>query len=195
MAKIIFFLTSIVLASFAENSSKINYLIDNDLYNNFPQIQKLSTDISDDQKFKLYETQKKKPLIPVLVNTLTVPGIGSLIQKDYIGASISFAGYVGGISLLLIQGSRNAPDRFDPKYFPNTRYDEATYSKDTTDYFSSKRVLLATGISLAASAWIFSLIKPVIYSNRYNTKLGEALNLSYININPIGKKVELSFSF
>jgi hypothetical protein len=197
MQKAAFILMAIAISSFAENASKINFLIDNDLYGNFEQIQKLALEASDDQKFKLYETQKKKPLIPVLVNALTIPGIGSLINKDYIGASISFVGYTSGITMLIVQGSMWKPDKENGTYVNQKTglWDTKAYSQDSTDYEFSKRILLPSGLTLLIGSWIFSIVRPVIYSNHYNIKLGQALNLSCIRIDPIGKEVALSFSF
>ncbi len=142
------------------NSSRetIELLIEQDLTEQSAVIQERSRHLSLDDRSLLYEKYKKETTVPVLINAVTVIGIGSYVQGDLHGGLITTATTVGGTLLATIGMTKQLSHMFSPE--TNTEGD----------------ALFGAGSLLLVGGYLFSLVRPMMYSSHYNGSLKKALH-------------------
>lgn len=88
---------------FADDYSNCLLLIDNKLDTaTVKTIQNYSANLTESQKYFLYENNKSNAMIPAAVNLLLGAGIGSYIQGDKVGGTISLLADLAGYGMYLI---------------------------------------------------------------------------------------------
>lgn len=166
---------------------QVDMMINKDLNANYNMIKDKSKNLSDDQKQSLLIQHKKDPYLPIAINCLAGWGIGSFIQKDYIGAVFSITGNSIGLGLLW-----TGVIKLDQ--------DSTTGSFTFVPFFIS-------GLGVILITRIFDIIRPIIYSTEFNKKLEKAISIDkktsvnyvpFMNIaknssNQYGLKATLSF--
>ncbi|NCD04675.1 MAG: P13 family porin [Spirochaetia bacterium] len=136
-------------------------------------IEKLSINFNENEKDILYDANKKKILLPFLVNTIVGHGIGSFIQGDIKGGTLSISGELTYFFIISI----------------------GFCLSEATDEKLGNPTMLVGVIGLVASK-IYQMIRPFYYASNYNNKLSESLN--YVAIKPsisTDKKFSLNLSY
>ncbi len=136
-------------------------------------IEKLSINFNEKEKDILYDANKKKILIPFLVNTIVGHGIGSFIQGDIKGGLLSLSGELTYATILGIG---------------------FCLSEATDEKFGNPTMLI--GIIGLGAYKLYQLIRPFYYASNYNKKLSESLN--YVAIKPsisTDKQFSLNLSY
>jgi hypothetical protein len=196
MKKLMVILTVIAIQVHAGSIGKVNFLIESSLSKNYDLIKSHSDSLSDEERYKLYESNKSKVFWPIILNAFTVPGIGSAIQKDYVAAPAMFVSYAAGFAFIMSAGSLEEPTKNVGIYYGN----DNLYNKDFDTYDSKRKTRIISGGILLGGSWIFGIVRPLIFSSNYNTKLGEALNFSsktHLSLIPIieDKNVTMQLSY
>ncbi|MFA5103890.1 MAG: P13 family porin [Candidatus Margulisiibacteriota bacterium] len=133
--------------------SDINNDIDQGLDTNFYQIKVKSGSLSQSDRMTLYSIKKKDVLIPFALNWFVGLGLGSYVQGDIYGGTTTLIGESISLAILVSQ----------PK---------ATGSA----WFANETAAIA-GVSLIGFK-IFELVRPFVYTDDYNKKLMDAMNLT-----------------
>ncbi len=136
-------------------------------------IEKLSINFNEKEKDTLYDANKKNILIPFLVNTIVGHGIGSFIQGDIKGGTLSISGELTYIFIISI----------------------GFCLSEATDEKLGNPTMLVGVIGLVVSK-IYQMIRPFYYASNYNNKLSESLN--YVAIKPsisTDKKFSLNLAY
>jgi hypothetical protein len=119
-------------------------------------IQRYSVNLTEAQKYSLYESNKKSTTVPFVVNFLLGAGIGSYIQGDTTGGTVALTTELLGGAMYLI-GSINA------------------VSTDTGNTSTKGITVAALGLVTYAVGRIYSWIRPFTYASNYNKRLSKAL--------------------
>lgn len=161
MKKIVIVLVLLILVSslaFAtDDFYKCSQLIDKKLKDSTVlMIQRYSGNLTEMEKYTLYETNKTNGTVPFVLNLVLGCGIGSFVQGDTAGGLaylalelIDYFGYLGAYGRAL-----NATTQ--------AQYDAAVTSMGTWT------------IALVV-ARVCECVRPFIYSNRYNKRLSNAI--------------------
>ena len=152
---------------FAQDSKDSNYDQLNTMLHNtkrlndsqYYQISSMASGLSSMQRTALFESNKKSPTVPFIVNFLVGFGIGSYIQGDIKGGNIALLGdlfstgvLVGGYTVSL--------------YTILTR---------TSGEISVGGSLMAVGIIGLLATRVFESIRPFTFASNYNKNLSNAL--------------------
>ena len=207
MKKLIVFLilTSIIIPAFSqtksnltsveENSARISSLLDESLWKNSSEIFNLSQSVPLDLRISLYDKYEQKAVKTFLWNLIPYMGIGSFLAHDNFGGFLELGCAVIGVSLIALAS-------------PQIRYTlttSKTYTNDvqTTTNYTYNEAYAVAGEIIAFSGWIFGLIRPWVYTSKYNNYLKSALRVndsskievSFLpQINPIEKQIGLMAS-
>lgn len=146
------------------------------------KMQEISEFLSQEERMELYNRYQKVPgtkVVGCLLNMAPIPGLGSLIIGDKIGALMTFLGVIGGggigaLSLIGIYGMG------------------PVYLSDTSAMTRLSILMGATiaGFSLATIFYFNGLISPFFYSDNYNTRLALSLKTRSENIRMYGNKID-----
>lgn len=148
---------------FADDFTSCLNLIDKKLNaSTVAAVQQYSANLSDSQKYSIFETKKSSGTIPFLVNFVLGCGIGSYIQGDTVGGTIALCADLGGYALV-IGGALSAAS--------------STVSTDATGAGIGATVAVAGYVTLIANR-IFTCIRPFTYASGYNKRLSSALYAS-----------------
>jgi hypothetical protein len=79
---------------------QVKMLIDDDLEANLPLIREAALDLSESDRFYLYQSEEKGAALPFAVNLLVGIGIGSYIQGDTVGGTTALVGELGSVVLM-----------------------------------------------------------------------------------------------
>ncbi len=90
-----------------KNQEYIRLLIEDDLDLYYDLINEKSQDLSQNQKFFIYNECKKSPLFPSALNLFLGFGIGSWTQGDIDGGAIGTLGNIGGLLLYSLSKEKN----------------------------------------------------------------------------------------
>ncbi len=178
MKKIIVLLALFALIAcslFADDFTSCLNLIDKKLNaSTVAAVQQYSANLSDSQKYSIFETKKSSGTIPFLVNFVLGCGIGSYIQGDTVGGTIALCGDLGGYALV-IGGALSAAS--------------SAVVADETGANIGATVAVAGYVTLIASR-IFTCIRPFTYASGYNHRLSSALysNTSFAMVPSINEK-------
>ena len=163
IAVLLVLLCLIACSLFADDFTSCLTLIDKKLdASTVASIQQFSANLSDSQKYSLYESKKTSGTVPFVVNLLLGCGIGSYIQGDTLGGTISLCADLGGYGLI-IGGMTTAATGI-------VKNSESSATAGTT-------AIIAGSIMLVANK-IFTCIRPFTYASGYNARLSSALYAS-----------------
>ncbi len=147
---------------FADDFSSCTALIDKKLNaSTVLQIQQFSAGLTDAQKLTLYESKKQSATLPFVLNLLLGCGIGSYVQGDTLGGTISLCADLGGYGLAVGGYLKSA-------------YDVAN-GGDTTAAATAAASYMIAGYSIVLANKIFTCIRPFFYASGYNQRLSNAL--------------------
>lgn len=148
---------------FADDFTSCLNLIDKKLNaSTVAEVQKYSANLSESQKYSIYESKKSSGTIPFVVNFFLGCGIGSYIQGDVLGGTISLCGDVGGYALI-VGGYVSAA--------------ASAVSNSSSGLAGGSAAVIAGGAILLANR-IFTCIRPFTYASSYNKRLSTALYAS-----------------
>lgn len=163
IAVLLVLLCLIACSVFADDFTSCLTLIDKKLdASTVASIQQFSANLSDSQKYSLYESKKTSGTVPFVVNLLLGCGIGSYIQGDTLGGTISLCADLGGYGLV-IGGTVTAA--------------AGIASNSESPAVAGSTAILAGSVVLVANK-IFTCIRPFTYASSYNQRLSEALYAS-----------------
>jgi len=155
---------------------RIQRLIQTDFEKNRAAIQAEARLLSLDIREQIYADRQKQIWVPMLVNGLVTLGIGSLLQGDMEGFLWAMGTELVGVVILssTVVSSFQAGGSLGPT------------------------ALLGAG--LFTGGWIYSLIRPVYFSDGYNTRLYDALLLNEprpVSLEPLPNNLgfQLSWAF
>ena len=142
---------------FADDYSNCLLLIDKKLDTaTVKAIQNYSANLTESQKYFLYENNKSNAMIPAAVNLLLGAGIGSYIQGDKVGGTISLLADLAGYGMYLIG------------------YVNTAIADDSTQV--EKNVAMAvSGLLVILANKVYSCVRPFSYAESYNKRLSNAL--------------------
>lgn len=125
-------------------------------------VKAMARNLDEDEKQELYRDHRKRgAVVAVLQNAMPILAAGSWKQKDLVGALACNAASIAGLVLLGF-GFDVTPSAVEgPLGNISVRLNALGYA----------------GIGLAGGAYVFSLIRPVLYAAGWNTDLSEALDL------------------
>jgi len=147
-------------------------LIKDGLNKNFFQIQQASLNLTDTQKFMLYNTYESKIGLPLALNLLVGFGLGSGIQGDIAGTLVGSLGDLTGVIMVLV----------GVLMITDYETDWNTYTITYPNFDKGMNLLTASYIVLGLSR-VAQIIFPITFAPRYNRKLQEALNYGNITFN------------
>lgn len=163
IAVLLVLLCLIACSVFADDFTSCVTLIDKKLdASTVASIQQFSANLSDSQKYSLYESKKTSGTVPFVVNLLLGCGIGSYIQGDTLGGTISLCADLGGYGLI-IGGMISATT--------------GIVQNSASSAAGGSTAVLAGSIVLVANK-IFTCIRPFTYASSYNKRLSSALYAS-----------------
>ena len=163
IAVLLVLLCLIACSVFADDFTSCLALIDNKLdASTVASIQQFSANLSDSQKYFLFEDNKTSGTGPFVANLLFGFGIGSYVQGDTLGGTISLCADLGGYGLV-IGGTVAVVARM----ICNSESPAVT---GTTAILAGTAVLVANKI--------FTCIRPFTYASSYNQRLSKALYAS-----------------
>lgn len=163
IAVLLVLLCLIACSVFADDFTSCLTLIDKKLdASTVASIQQFSANLSDSQKYSLYESKKTSGTVPFVVNLLLGCGIGSYIQGDTLGGTISLCADLGGYGLV-IGGTVTAA--------------AGIASNSESPAVAGSTAILAGSVVLVANK-IFTCIRPFTYASSYNQRLSKALYAS-----------------
>lgn len=125
-------------------------------------IQQYSVNLTDAQKLSIYESKKSNAFLPFALNLLLGCGIGSYVQGDTLGGTISLCADIGGYALAVGGYLKSASDA-------------ASGKKDADSAAGAAVGYLVAGYSVIVANKIFTCIRPFTYAGSYNSKLSNAL--------------------
>ena len=163
-----------------DNSARISSLIDESLWKNSSEIFNLSQTLPIDLRHSLYDKYEQKALKTFLWNLIPYMGIGSFMAHDNFGGFVELGCTVIGLSLVALESPQ----------IRSTLATSKTYTdgvQTTTAYTYNEYYAVAGGI-IAFSGWVFGLIRPWIYTPKYNNYLKSALRVND------SSKVEVTFA-
>ena len=147
---VLFTLTFAAVAEASSDGSKalfqVKMLIDDDLEGNLPLIREAAVDLTESDRFYLYQSEEKDVALPFVINLIVGVGIGSYIQGDTVGGTTALLGELGSVAIMYIgAGSLN------------------------------EGLLYGGALSLLCFR-IYELVRPFTYQKQYNQMLSSALN-------------------
>ncbi len=166
MKKIFLSCLLLLLASITFSQEKesamplVDALLKEDLYKNEDVLSQLSLDLTGIEKYILYVDYKKDATLPFVLNTFLGYGIGSFVQRDFLGGGIALAGGLIGTGLITY-GAIVMPLNL------------LTMGQVSTGIYT----LVAGGIIIIGTR-IFEMIRPLTYAKAFNEKLEDVLGLS-----------------
>lgn len=184
MKKVImlFILGFISSAFFAQNKEKniINdenvYIIDS-LINQGIQdkivsnrILTISENLTNEQKYCLYDENKKSGASPFLMNFFFGYGIGSFVQGDKIGGGIQL-----GLRLIGDTSNSLAMLVFYDKYIRDS------YMKYSDEAVVGAWILAGVGSIFNIASFVIGCVRPWVYANNYNNDLQRVLRVKNPN--------------
>jgi len=121
----------------------------------------------------LYEIYSAKwPLLYMGLNVF--PGLGSLIQRDYLGAGLELGGMFLGVIMI--------------QYGIYQSYYSGYYSSSGYYYYSYNTDMLTAGAIVMTVFYLYGLVRPFFYASGFNRDLEEALGMQNVNITAEGPK-------
>lgn len=141
---------------------KVKLLIDDGLFRNKEVIKEGSKTLSFDQKYELYQDNRKSVTGPFLLNLLVGYGIGSYVQGDTLPGVISTGVDVVGGAI------------FAAGFFASLNASPGATNR------GHETALLIGGVSLLCSR-IFSCVSTFSFVNRYNNTLKDSLGFSDVS--------------
>ena len=163
-----------------ENSARISSLIDESLWKNGSEIFNLSQTLPIDLRLSLYNKYEQKAFKTFLWNLIPYMGIGSFIAHD------TFGGFVE-LGCFLIGGSFTALASPQIRSTLTTSKTYTTGIQTTTTYTYDENYIF-TGAIIIFSGWVFGLIRPWVYTPKYNRYLKSALRAND------SSKIEVTFA-
>ena len=171
-------------------ASDTNYeLVQNYLKKNFSSAslkfknpQNVSNNIQSltlDQRLQLFEERSKSGALYFGLNFL-FPGLGSFIQGDKFGGTVSLLGVGAGMGLLFGGYVYAAVQYF--QFALNASEQEGFDTNHFLQILSSSAALFISGAIVIAAAEIFSYIRPFVFSSKLNNELKKMLNVSNAEI-------------
>lgn len=157
---VIVFVLLILVCGFASASDdfyKCSQLIDKKLKDSTVlMIQHYSANLTEMEKYTLYETNKTNGVVPFVLNLVLGCGVGSFVQGDTVGGIaylalelIDYFGYLGA-------------------------YGRALNATTQAEYDSAVASMGSWAIALLV-ARVCECVKPFIYSSKYNKRLSTAI--------------------
>ena len=151
-----------------EVKPQIEFLINQNLKNNMDTISVLSLQLPASDKMNLYNTYKKDPLKPVLLNSLVGFGVGSYLDGDLLGGIIGSC--LDGVAIfgcfLAVGGYLKELEAYQKKY--------TVFMPDFMD-FAIIPLLITVG------ARVYEGTRANKYVKKYNKRLVDALNLNTLS--------------
>ncbi|WKC75785.1 P13 family porin [Borreliella valaisiana] len=137
------------------------------------------------EKLLAYETSKKDPIVPFLLNLFLGFGIGSFVQGDILGGSLILGFDAVGIGLILTGAY------LDIKALGNNA------KKVAFKWTWGKGMMLAGMLTMTVTR-LTEIIIPFTFANSYNKKLKNSLNIALGGFEPnfdvnIGQASALGF--
>ena len=125
------------------------------------QMNSLSKNLSQDERFFMYNTNKKDNGGIAIILNLLLPSIGSWIQGDFVGALVEDLIYITGFVMM------------------GVGWEDVVFGAGYTWEYTIRlpTPVLYVGAGFVAAAWITSLVIPFIYESNWNNKLAGALNV------------------
>ncbi|QFI14197.1 P13 family porin [Borrelia sp. CA_690] len=123
------------------------------------------------EKLLAYETSKKDPIVPFLLNLFLGFGIGSFVQGDILGGFLILGFDAVGIGLIFTGAY------LDIKAFENNT------KKAAFQWTWGKGVMLAGVVTMAVTR-LTEIILPFTFANSYNKKLKNSLNIAFGGFEP-----------
>ena len=121
----------------------------------------------------LYEIYSSKwPLLYMGLNIF--PGLGSLIQKDYLGAGLE----LGGMFLGVIMMQYGIYQSYYSGYYSSSGYYYGNYNTD----------MLTAGTIVLTVFYLYGLVRPYFFASGYNRDLKEALGMQNVKMTAVGPK-------
>ncbi len=160
IAVLLVLLCLIACSVFADDFTSCLALIDTKLDDyTVTSIQRFSANLSDSQKYFLFEDNKTSGTGPFVANLLFGFGIGSYVQGDTLGGTISLCADLGGYGLV-IGGTVAAAAGI-------------ASNSESPAVAGSTAILAGTAVLVANK--IFTCIRPFTYASSYNQRLFKAL--------------------
>jgi hypothetical protein len=162
IAVIMVLLCLIGCSLFADDFTSCLNLIDKKLSDStVATVQQFSVNLTDAQKYSLYESKKANGTLPFVLNLLLGCGIGSYVQGDTLGGTISLCADLGGYAIA-IGGYLKAVN-------------DVAAGGDSNKAATSAASYMIVGYSVLVANKIFTCIRPFTYASDYNKKLSNAL--------------------
>ncbi|SCW36861.1 membrane protein P13 [Borreliella japonica] len=155
------------------NKSLIFILVAFCVFSSFAQASdsKSTFNLGAGEKLLAYETSKKDPIVPFLLNLFLGFGIGSFAQGDILGGSLILGFDAVGIGLIL------AGAYLDIKTFDDSA------KKVPFKWTWGKGMMLVGAVTMAATR-LTEIILPFAFANSYNRKLKNSLNIALGGFEP-----------
>ena len=132
--------------------------------------------LSDEQKAELYEEHSKSAALYFGLNMLTLPGLGSLIQGDAFGGTVSLTTGIAGGTLLTVGYLGLVVNlyigMFEAILNALTRNEGSKFN-----YYSIWFTMMIAGGALEVVSIITGIVRPFVYSNRLNKELKNILKI------------------
>ena len=130
-------------------------------------IQKYSANLTEAEKYVLYEHNQMSGGNAAFINLCLGFGIGSYIQGDTTGGTISLVADLAGYAMILAG---------EFKYSADLRKEEqAVRNGDYNNESKANMNLSYVGLAIVAINRIFTCIRPYTYARSYNKRLSKAL--------------------
>ncbi|WP_151060660.1 P13 family porin [Borreliella turdi] len=123
------------------------------------------------EKLLVYETSKKDPIVPFLLNLLLGFGIGSFVQGDILGGSLILGFDALGIGLI-----------FTGAYL-DIKASDSNAQKADFSWTWGKGMILVGAVTMAVTR-LTEIILPFTFANSYNRKLKNSLNIALGGFEP-----------
>ena len=151
-------------------------------------IQKYSANLTEAEKYVLYEHNQMSGGNAAFINLCLGFGIGSYIQGDTTGGTISLVADLAGYAMILAGNYKQSADKKKENERQaalaaeqEARYNSGDYSYTSSSSSSSSStntgfpVLSTIGLVVIAANRIFTCIRPYTYARSYNKRLSKAL--------------------
>lgn len=164
----------------ALSETKISHLLNNHLlFENETEIFALSKNLTQTQKYYIYDRYKESVLTPAALNFFVGFGIGSFIQGDKKTGCIAAGGELISLSVLAFSYYYIITQSY---YYTDGLAYEQSFNIPGSDMNTIAYVALASYVALMGFR-CFEVISPFIYTKKYNTQLENSLGLNDTNVN------------
>ena len=160
------FVTMSVFADGGNEYYQVNSILESGLKGKEAMVADLASNLSPVERTMLYESNKKSTLLPFGLNLLLGAGVGSYVQGDTVGGTVSLCGELGSGAIMLAGYFMVFSDAMN-----------ATASNTTmTEVNPTASALMVAGSIGLLAFRIYDLIRPFTYAKSYNKNLAAALN-------------------